>query len=60
MFVPEITLKGYQCTRCEHVWVPREDAKPLVCPRCKSPYWDKPLQGDMKKRISWKQKRRMK
>lgn len=37
----EITLKGYICERCKHKWVPREDKKPLVCPKCKSPYWDR-------------------
>ena len=41
--MPEIMLKGFKCTRCEHTWMPREDhGKPLVCPKCKSPYWDKP------------------
>ena len=39
----EITLKGYQCERCEHKWVPRDHGeRPRVCPKCKSPYWDKP------------------
>jgi len=39
----EITLKGYQCERCEHKWVPRDhNETPRVCPKCKSPYWDKP------------------
>ena len=38
----EITLKGFICERCNHKWVPREDEMPKVCPKCKSPYWDKP------------------
>jgi len=41
----EIILEGYKCERCSHKWVPRkksgEDDKPIVCPKCKSPYWDK-------------------
>jgi predicted Zn-ribbon and HTH transcriptional regulator len=37
----EITLKGYKCERCGHVWVPREHERPRVCPKCKSAYWDK-------------------
>ena len=37
----EITLKGYICERCKHKWVPRDKQKPLVCPKCKSPYWDR-------------------
>jgi len=39
----EIILKGYQCERCGHKWVPRNEKEhPRVCPKCKSPYWDKP------------------
>lgn len=41
----EITLKGYLCERCGHVWVPRDSEKPRVCPKCKSPYWDRPRQN---------------
>ena len=38
-----IVIMGYQCERCNHVWVPRKKEKyPIVCPKCKSPYWDKP------------------
>lgn len=42
--MPTITLKGYQCERCGHKWLPKEDTKnkPKVCPKCKSPYWDTP------------------
>jgi predicted Zn-ribbon and HTH transcriptional regulator len=39
----KIRLWGYQCERCEHQWVPvKQDEKPKVCPKCKSPYWDRP------------------
>jgi predicted Zn-ribbon and HTH transcriptional regulator len=39
----EIMLKGFRCERCEHTWIPRnEEERPTVCPKCKSPYWDKP------------------
>jgi DNA-directed RNA polymerase subunit RPC12/RpoP len=39
-----ITVMGYRCDRCEHEWIPRGDveSEPRVCPRCKSPYWNKP------------------
>jgi|ERR1700684_4304277 predicted Zn-ribbon and HTH transcriptional regulator len=38
-----ITVMGFRCERCGHEWVPREsDSEPRVCPRCKSPYWNKP------------------
>jgi transcription initiation factor IIE alpha subunit len=30
------------CERCKHKWVPRGQVnKPTVCPKCKSPYWDR-------------------
>ena len=35
---------GYRCERCGHQWLPRGDSaeEPRVCPRCKSPYWNRP------------------
>jgi hypothetical protein len=31
------------CTRCGHSWYPRNPSvKPKYCPKCNSPYWDKP------------------
>ncbi|MGH7296219.1 MAG: hypothetical protein ACRELB_14855 [Polyangiaceae bacterium] len=47
-----VKLDGYRCERCGHPWVPRdrEPAKdrvlPTVCPKCKSPYWNKPRQAE--------------
>lgn len=38
----EINIKGNKCYRCEHIWIQREEGKPAVCPKCKSPYWDRP------------------
>ena len=38
----KVKLSGYRCERCGHEWVPRNDAAPLVCPKCKSPYWNLP------------------
>ncbi len=32
----------YLCHRCGHKWNPRKKEKPKICPKCKSPYWDKP------------------
>lgn len=38
-----ITVEGFKCERCGHEWIPRDKKEsPRVCPRCKSPYWDKP------------------
>ena len=37
-----VMLKGCRC-RCGHEWLPRvKDEKPRVCPKCKSPNWDRP------------------
>jgi DNA-directed RNA polymerase subunit RPC12/RpoP len=38
----KIETWGYKCERCSHEWVPRNEPLPLVCPRCKSPYWNRP------------------
>jgi DNA-directed RNA polymerase subunit RPC12/RpoP len=49
---------GYRCLRCAHEWVPRgielpegkkppePKEEPRVCPKCKSPYWNRPRRGD--------------
>lgn len=39
-----ITVMGYRCERCSHEWIPRdsENGGPRICPKCKSPYWDRP------------------
>jgi len=38
----EKTVTFNVCERCQHEWYPRGAATPTVCPKCKSPYWDKP------------------
>lgn len=39
----QLLVWGFRCERCGHEWVPRnKDDQPRVCPKCKSPYWDKP------------------
>jgi predicted Zn-ribbon and HTH transcriptional regulator len=36
-----VLLLGCRC-RCGHEWLPRNAAdKPRVCPKCKSPNWDR-------------------
>lgn len=38
-----ITIMGFRCERCEHEWLPRIPSRlPAVCPKCKSPYWNRP------------------
>lgn len=32
---------SYKCKRCEAVWFPRHRVRPLTCPKCRSPYWDR-------------------
>jgi Zn finger protein HypA/HybF involved in hydrogenase expression len=45
-----IELPAWKCERCEHVWVPRSmDVEPRVCPKCKSPYWNRPRRKDASK-----------
>jgi Zn finger protein HypA/HybF involved in hydrogenase expression len=34
-----IVLMMLTCLRCGHKWHPR-GLKIIVCPKCKSPYWD--------------------
>jgi hypothetical protein len=38
-----ITVMGFRCERCEYEWVPRDpESEPKTCPKCRSPYWDRP------------------
>lgn len=30
------------CKRCNHEWVQRKEDPPVSCPKCHSPYWQKP------------------
>jgi len=36
---PRISMLN--CKRCSHGWTPRSKKKPVQCPKCKSPYWDR-------------------
>ena len=38
-----VLILGHKCYRCNHAWVPRDIGEiPEICPKCKSPYWQKP------------------
>jgi predicted Zn-ribbon and HTH transcriptional regulator len=38
-----LTVPGFRCDRCNHEWIPRDKSEsPRVCPKCKSPYWNRP------------------
>lgn len=38
----KIEVDGFRCERCGHEWQKRKKEEPTVCPKCKSPYWNKP------------------
>ena len=44
----KLTLEKQICHRCHHSWWPRikddQIAITKTCPRCRSPYWDRPIQ----------------
>ena len=43
-----ITVMGFSCDRCGHEWIPRDaNGEPTVCPKCKSPYWNRPKKALM-------------
>lgn len=38
----KLVVEGYKCNNCKHEWQPRSKKEvPLVCPKCKSPRWNK-------------------
>jgi predicted Zn-ribbon and HTH transcriptional regulator len=37
----ELELPPLNCKRCGHEWYPARPKLPKVCPKCKSPYWNK-------------------
>jgi Zn finger protein HypA/HybF involved in hydrogenase expression len=36
----KIEINQLTCQRCAHKWFPRS-TEVVICPHCKSPYWDK-------------------
>ena len=44
----ELRMLGFRCERCDHAWIPPNPAKPKVCPKCKTPYWDRPRRDGQK------------
>jgi len=51
----KIDIPYLKCTRCKHKWVPRKPQPPKECPKCRSPYWDRPIE---RKKVSKIQKKR--
>lgn len=45
-----IKKEGFKCERCGYEWIPHDIKQiPVTCPKCKSPYWDKPKTRFLKK-----------
>jgi predicted Zn-ribbon and HTH transcriptional regulator len=42
-----VMLLGCRC-RCGHEWLQRGEEKPRVCPKCKTPNWDRPKKFERK------------
>ena len=40
--IPAGVISLHKCLRCNHVWYPKSGTEPRVCPKCKSPYWNRP------------------
>lgn len=38
----KIVTDGFRCERCNHEWIARIKEDPVICPKCKSPYWNLP------------------
>jgi predicted Zn-ribbon and HTH transcriptional regulator len=46
----KLKVDAWRCERCGHVWVAKAaTVRPVTCPHCKSPYWNKPRQRKAKK-----------
>ena len=48
-----ILIEGYLCERCDYRWTShngtgfREPKDPVNCPKCKTPYWNKPRRNNL-------------
>ena len=38
----QFIVSKLRCLRCSHEWILRKEEPPKFCPKCKSPYWDRP------------------
>jgi len=51
MAIVKIVKRGFKCERCSHEWIPKNiNFEPTVCPKCKSPYWNKPRKLKLNKK----------
>ena len=60
-----VLIEGYMCERCSYRWGSRTGSgvrtatDPRVCPRCKSPYWNRPRRKNIppeQQAIPWDKK----
>lgn len=49
MVLGQVTRKVWKCDRCDHEWLSRDGKEPIRCAKCKSPYWNQPRKGEIKK-----------
>ena len=48
-----VLIEGYMCERCSYRWGSRTGTgvrtktDPRVCPKCKSPYWNRPRKTNL-------------
>ena len=42
-----VLVEGHRCYRCKLEWRPKNlKLLPKVCPNCKNPYWETPVQRE--------------
>lgn len=41
-----LNIDSFKCSRCGRVWKPKHGGIPELCPRCKSPYWNRERMRD--------------
>ena len=53
-----IKINGFLCERCWHRWAPKQPntPEPKNCPKCKSPYWNKPRRVPAQGNPAWLKK----
>ena len=37
-----MAIEKQKCLRCGAEWYPRQPEPPKTCPKCRTPYWNKP------------------
>ena len=57
--MPEIQVTALKCSQCGHVWMPRSDERPLLCPnpKCRSMRWDRDTPAKNKRKPALRIKR---